>query len=96
MILEHARFTIHPGQEQAFEAAYQRLRGVLLQAPGCRSAQLHRSADHEGVYLLWVGWDTVAHHTEHFPETDQGKEVIATFAPFLAGADVNHFDAEPL
>ena len=94
MILEHARFTIHPGQEHAFEDAYRRIRDTLLRAPGCRSAQLHRSAEHEGVYLLRVGWDTVAHHTEQFPETDEGKEVIATFAPFLADADVAHFNAD--
>lgn len=96
MILEHARFTIHPGQEAAFEAAYRRLRGTLLRAPGCGSAQLLRSVEHEGVYLLRVEWDTLAHHTEHFPESEQGKKVIVTFAPFLAAADVNHFDAQTL
>lgn len=96
MIIEHAKFTIHPGQEHAFEDAYRSVRATLLLAPGCRSAQLHRSAEQQGVYLLQVGWDTVANHTEQFPDTDQGKDVIATFAPFLAAADVAHFDSETL
>lgn len=96
MILEHAKLTIYPGQERAFEDAYRSVRGTLLLAPGCHSARLHRSAEQQSVYLLQVGWDTVAHPTEQFPDTDQGKEVIAAFAPFLAAADVAHFDAETL
>jgi quinol monooxygenase YgiN len=96
MIFEHAQFTIYPGLEVAFEKAYPRIREVLLRAPGCRSAQLHRSADHTNVYLLRVGWDSVAHHTEHFPSTLEGKEVVSAFKPFLAAADVTHFEGQPL
>ena len=94
MIIEHAKFSIHPGQESDFEDAYLSVHRTLLRAPECRFAHLHRSVEQEGVYLLQVGWDSVAHHTEQFPLTEQGKHVISTFAPFLAAADVTHFEAE--
>ncbi|GGI02212.1 antibiotic biosynthesis monooxygenase family protein [Arthrobacter liuii] len=92
MVFEHAHFTVHEGMGEGFESAYPSVREALLQAPGCQSVALHRSPDRPGVYLLRVRWDTLADHTERFPETEQSRQVLAAIGPFVASSDLIHFE----
>lgn len=96
MIVEHAVFLTHPDRGESFEAAYREVHEVLLQAPGCVSAALHREVQHPGQYLLAVTWETVEHHVDLFPNTEQGRAVVAALAPHFLSADVKHFDIDPL
>lgn len=92
MIFEHAQLTLPAGGEPDFLNSYPTVRDNLLAAPGCRSADLHKSVDHPGVYLLRVGWNTLSDHTEVFPETEQGRNVLAILGSLVESVDMIHFD----
>jgi heme-degrading monooxygenase HmoA len=92
MIFEHAQLTIPIDGEPAFLESYPGVRDNLLASPGCRSVDLHRSLDRPRVYLLRVGWNSLSDHTEVFPETEQGREVLATLGSHIESVDMIHFD----
>lgn len=96
MIFEHAQLTIrHDGHEE-FHKTYPAIRENLLAATGCRSVDLHRSVDQPQVYLLRVGWNALTDHTEVFPETEQGRNVLALLGPHVESLDMIHFEGNPL
>jgi heme-degrading monooxygenase HmoA len=66
MILELAVLDVRPGQEGAFEAAFQEARGLLAAASGHQRHELRRCVEREGRYLLLVWWDTLEDHTRGF------------------------------
>lgn len=92
MIFEHAQLTLPADGEPEFLNSYPGVRDNLLAAPGCRSVDLHKSVDRPGVYLLRVGWNSLSDHTEVFPETDQGRKVLATLGSVVESVDMIHFD----
>lgn len=92
MIFEHAQLTLPAGGEPEFLNSYPAVRENLLAAPGCQSADLHKSVDRPGVYLLRVGWNTLADHTEVFPETEHGRTVLAILGSLVDSVDMIHFD----
>ncbi|WP_432497450.1 antibiotic biosynthesis monooxygenase family protein [Kineococcus auxinigenes] len=66
MVLEHALLDVRPGQEDAFEEAFDRARGTISSMPGFRSLRLSRCLERPGTYLLLVEWNTLEDHTEGF------------------------------
>lgn len=94
MIYEHAKFVVTPGREKEFEAAYLSVRETLESAPGCESAELIRSVDRPATFLLRVGWQQLADHTEVFPRTPQAKKMGLVLKEFLAErVDVVHYES---
>lgn len=91
MIFEHAQLTLPADGEPEFLKSYPGVRDNLRAAPGCRSVDLHKSVDRPDVYLLRVGWDNLSDHTEIFPETDQGRTVLATLGSLVESVDMIHF-----
>ncbi|WP_042419353.1 antibiotic biosynthesis monooxygenase family protein [Streptacidiphilus anmyonensis] len=68
MILESALLDVRPGQEDAFLAAFAQARPLIACQRGFLSLELRRCVD-EGRgsrFLLLVGWETLADHTEGF------------------------------
>ncbi len=96
MILESALLDVLPGQEETFLAAFARAKPLITVQRGFRSLELRRCLD-EGLgsrFLLQVGWETLADHTEGFrgsPEYQQWRALLHHFySPFPA---VEHYGA---
>lgn len=92
MIFEHAQLTLPAGGEPEFLDSYPNVRDNLLAAPGCQSVDLHKSIDRQDVYLLRVGWNNLSDHTDVFPETEQGRNVLAILGTLVESVDMIHFD----
>ncbi|MCU1552920.1 MAG: antibiotic biosynthesis monooxygenase [Arthrobacter sp.] len=69
MITQHALLPVTPGQEQDFEVAFGRARGIISSMPGFRSLRLSRSMESPSTYLLLVQWDRLEDHTVGFRES---------------------------
>jgi heme-degrading monooxygenase HmoA len=96
LIYEHAYLTTDPAKREDFERSFGQAKNYLLSANGGRTVDLVRSADRPGLYLLRVGWESVAQHTEVFASSENGKrlaEAIAHF--FLEPPQVVHFEGNP-
>jgi heme-degrading monooxygenase HmoA len=86
MILEQALFTIRPGAEGDFEAAFEQAKELLAAAPGFRSAELARGVEHPCTYLLLVRWERLEDHTEGFRNSDLFARWRALLGPFFDAA----------
>ncbi|WP_051476590.1 antibiotic biosynthesis monooxygenase [Arthrobacter sp. Br18] len=94
MIYEHAQLTIRPDGHDSFRNTYPAIRENLLAVHGCRSVDLHPSVDQPDIYLLRVGWESLSDHTEVFPETDQGRNVLTLLQSHVTSVEMIHFDAD--
>lgn len=93
MIKEIARIDIDPAQAAAFEAAVAQAAPHFRAAAGCRSFSLERAVDRPGLYLLVVGWDSVAAHMVDFRASDGFQAWRALAGPFFkATPDVFHVE----
>ncbi|MCU1379506.1 MAG: antibiotic biosynthesis monooxygenase [Acidimicrobiales bacterium] len=82
MILEHALLDVVPGQEPAFERAFEQARPLIAGTPGFRSLRLERCVERPAQYLLLVEWDHVHDHTEGFrgsPAYDEWRRLLHHF-----------------
>lgn len=92
MIHEYALLTIDPADAEAFDAVIPAAEQILLGAPGCLTAELQRSVDLPGTYLLRVGWERIEDHLEVFPTTPQSDRLAATIGGYFAADPiVAHF-----
>jgi len=66
MITEIAQIDVKPGTEAEFENGVKQAVPIFKRAKGCRSMELRRSTEKPSRYRLFVGWDTVEHHTVDF------------------------------
>ncbi|MCU1374448.1 MAG: antibiotic biosynthesis monooxygenase [Actinomycetia bacterium] len=66
MILEHALLDVVPGEEAAFERAFEQAHPLVAGVPGFRSLRLERCVERPAQYLLLVEWDRLEDHTEGF------------------------------
>lgn len=91
-VLEHAVLDVVAGREADFEEAFEEAKGYISSARGFCFLQLSRSLEHPHRYLLLVGWETLADHTEGFrgsPAYDEWRRLLHHFyEPFPA---VEHF-----
>jgi len=94
MILEIADFSIHPGQNGAFEAAIQRgLHTVITHAKGFRGFKVNRGIEDPQRYVLQIFWDTLEDHTVMFRQSNAFTEWRAIVGPFFANPPiVQHFE----
>ncbi len=92
MILEVALLDVKPGQEQAFEEAFEKAQTIISSMSGYISHELKHSLEDKSRYLLLVNWQTLEDHTEGFrqsPEYQQWKALLHHFYdPFPT---VEHF-----
>jgi heme-degrading monooxygenase HmoA len=94
IILELADFSIHPGQNAAFEEAIVRgLHTIISQAHGFQGFKLNHCIENPQRYVLQIFWDTLQDHTVGFRQSPAFTEWRAIVGPFFAGAPmVEHFD----
>lgn len=82
MILEVAILNVKPGQDAAFENAFEKAQAIISSMKGYVSHQLHICLEHDSRYLLLVNWQTLEDHTEGFrksPEYQQWKQMLHHF-----------------
>jgi quinol monooxygenase YgiN len=66
MIREVAEITIDPADEAGFLAAVGKAVPIFRAAEGCRAMRLEKIIETPGAFRLVVSWDTLAHHTDVF------------------------------
>lgn len=92
-MLEVAILNIIPGQEAAFEAAFQKASTIISSMPGYISHQLHRCMENNSRYILLVNWQSLEAHTIGFrtsTEYQEWKKLLHHFyEPFPT---VEHFE----
>ena len=82
MILEHAPLDVLPGQETAFEAAFDEAKLIISSMPGFVSLRLDRCIERPNRYLLLVEWERLQDHTEGFrgsPEYEDWRAQLHHF-----------------
>ena len=82
MILELALLDVKPGQDAAFEVAFDRAQDIIAHMPGYVSHQLQKCLETPNRYALLVNWQTLEDHTEGFrrsPEYQQWRELLHHF-----------------
>ncbi|MGH9069713.1 MAG: antibiotic biosynthesis monooxygenase family protein [Acidimicrobiales bacterium] len=79
MILEHAVLEVRPGQEQAFEAAFDQAGAIISGATGFVSISLGRCVEAQGRYLLLVEWESLDDHVVGF----RGSEAFGRWKALL-------------
>lgn len=70
MVLESALLHVRPGQEAAFEAAFDEARHIIGAMPGFLSPSLSRCVEKTSDYLLLVRWRTLEDHTIGFRQSE--------------------------
>lgn len=66
MILEHAVLDVVPGEQKAFERAFEEARAIIAAMPGFVSLRLERCLETPTRYLLLVEWQRLEDHTDGF------------------------------
>lgn len=93
MILEVAILEVKPGEEQAFEAAFDNAQHIISGMPGYASHQLQKCVEKCSRYILLVNWQTLEDHTVGFRESPQYQEwrklLHHFYDPF---PEVNHYE----
>jgi heme-degrading monooxygenase HmoA len=82
VILEHALLDVVPGQEAAFEQAFESARPLVAATPGFRSLRLERCLERPAQYLLLVEWERLEDHTEGFRRSDRYERWQQLLHPF--------------
>ncbi|MFC3740351.1 antibiotic biosynthesis monooxygenase family protein [Paractinoplanes deccanensis] len=92
MVLEVALIDVHPGEEDAFAAAYQAGRPILAGTPGCLSVRMTRGVESPSRFVLLVEWESVEAHLENFRATDRFHQWRGHIGKFFATPPlVEHF-----
>ena len=82
MILEHAILDVVPGEETAFEGAFDEAKHIIASMAGFRSLRVSRCIEQPNRYLLLVEWDRLEDHTEGFrgsSEYEQWRALLHDF-----------------
>lgn len=82
MVLEHALLSVRPGEEAAFEAAFDSAREIIAGMPGFGRLSLSRCLERPSTYLLLVEWRRLEDHTVGFrgsPEYQRWRSLLHSF-----------------
>ena len=103
MILEVAMLDVRPGQEKAFEEAFEEASSLIASMTGYIRHELQRCMERPSRYLLLVRWETLEDHTVGFrgsPEYQEWKALlhhfydpfptVEHFVPVAAAPDERH------
>ncbi len=84
MLLEIATIKIKAGTNQAFEEAVTGAIPLFKTAQGCHTMNLRRCLEEPETYLLFVEWETLEDHTEHFRGSDSFQKWRSLIGEYLA------------
>jgi heme-degrading monooxygenase HmoA len=82
VVLEHALLSVRPGEEAAFEAAFDSAREIIAGMPGFGRLSLSRCLERPSTYLLLVEWRRLEDHTVGFrgsPEYQRWRSLLHPF-----------------
>jgi heme-degrading monooxygenase HmoA len=82
-VWEVAELTVTPGMEEEFESTFGSVIPILKDAEGSLGLKLLRAVDKEGVFLLFIEWQSVEHHTEIFRKSGGYVKFSSALAPFF-------------
>jgi heme-degrading monooxygenase HmoA len=74
--------SVKPGEEAAFEAAFDAARSIIAGVPGFGRLTLSRGLEQASTYLLLVEWDRLEDHTVGFrgsPQYQQWRSLLHHF-----------------
>ncbi|MFL6129142.1 MAG: antibiotic biosynthesis monooxygenase family protein [Mycobacteriales bacterium] len=92
MVVEVAVFEIKPGEEDAFVAAYHRVRSEVTGTPGCLSVRMTRGIESPGRFVLLVEWESLDAHLVGFRGTERFTRWRAGLGPYFAAPpEVQHY-----
>jgi heme-degrading monooxygenase HmoA len=74
MILEVAILDVVPGQENEFQAAFEKAAPIISSMLGYVSYQLQRCIEKQNRFILLVKWETLEAHTVWFRGSEQYQE----------------------
>jgi len=74
MILEIAQLQVRPGQNAAFETAFDEAQRIISSMPGYLGHELQRCLERAGHYMLLVRWRTVEDHEQGFRKSEGYQE----------------------
>ncbi|HEV2633821.1 MAG TPA: antibiotic biosynthesis monooxygenase [Actinocrinis sp.] len=95
MVIEHAVFTVAPGDEAAFEEAFAVGHRSIAASPGYLWGRLIKQIETPGTFLLLVGWETLEHHTVGFRSSELFTAWRAAVGPFFAAPPVvEHYEGD--
>lgn len=93
MVCEYADVTVDTDEGAAFEQAFANAKKYLLDANGGKTAEIVRSVDRPGLYLLRVAWDSIEDRTEHFASSVNGQRLDAAIGHYFVDTpQVIHFE----
>ncbi|MFT4926652.1 MAG: heme-degrading monooxygenase HmoA [Phenylobacterium sp.] len=94
MILEVAMLNVKPGQEPAFEVAFEQAQAIISAMSGYVSHQLQRCIEDRSKYVLLVNWQTLEDHTQGFRGSEEYKQWQALLHHFYDPfPTVEHFES---
>lgn len=94
MILELAPLRIHPGEAEAFEAAFREAQVIIGRMPGYISHELQRCLERPNEYVLLVRWESIEAHEMGFRRAPQYAEWKALLHHFYDPfPTVSHFES---
>jgi heme-degrading monooxygenase HmoA len=93
MILELVDIRIHPGQQEAFDAAIlQGIEQCISKATGYIEHRVNKGIEMPERYVLMIHWETLENHTIDFRESAAFVEWRKIVGPFFATPPhVEHF-----
>ncbi len=96
MIIEHALLRVRKGESAAFERAMAEAKPLIAASAGFGGIEVRPAMEVEGLYLLLVKWESIAHHRDGFRQSDRYTAWRALLHPFYDPMpDVSYF-GDPL
>ncbi|GGJ48343.1 antibiotic biosynthesis monooxygenase family protein [Deinococcus roseus] len=82
MVLEVAVLNVIPGQQEAFENAFEEAQKIISSMKGYLEHELQKCLEKENQYILLVRWETLEDHTVGFrgsPEYQEWRKLLHHF-----------------
>jgi heme-degrading monooxygenase HmoA len=89
MVSELAILEVKPGQEAAFESAFDQAKEMIAASDGFLRLNLEHCLEHPRRYMLRVGWEQLEDHTEGFRGSTEYEEWRSLLHDFY----VEHYTA---
>lgn len=94
MILEIASLLVRPGEQAAFEAAFEKAQRLLVGLAGYLSHELQHSVEREQYYALLIEWRALEDYTLGFRKSGEFERWRELLQGFLTEApQIEHFRA---
>ena len=84
MITEIVEIPLKTGTVEQFIAAARESRSLFEQSPGFVAFEVHRVIEHPSTVMLFIRWESVAHHMEMFRNSPQYKVWRAKVGDYFA------------